>query len=151
VRRHAARPIEPPQLVPHLIETLRIAKEEAQRNAHTAVERDDVFFAMLRQEQALPVGALQAAGTDMVRFKRSIEAYLTPVETSAPGADVPLSPDVEALIGAAKRTLESRRRTNLNTLSILEQLIADESGIAARLIAAAGGSLATLREHLARV
>lgn len=64
--------------------------------------------------------------------------------------DMPLSASAQRVVDAAREAAETRRRSRVNSLHLMHALLENAPDTVADVLVAAGGSVARLREEIAK-
>jgi ATP-dependent Clp protease ATP-binding subunit ClpA len=145
-----ARPLPVPVIDRRLSRALDDSAVDARHMGQDAVREENLLFGLLRSGELPLLYFTQQSGMDRDRFYADVKSRVGAVEELAERASFPLHTDAQQLVDAAVALAAQRRKTEVYTLHLLYVLIADEQGIAARLLAQYGGSATRLREELKR-
>ena len=138
-------PVTPePKLTPKAKRVLELSADEARRMRHNYIGTEHILLALLRQKDGLAAVILGKLGLDLEQARTSVLSYLDVDDPLASGSDATTNAPASPL------EQEAHKYSDKILAKILQQMLSDDEGIAARLLGECGLDTERARARLAR-
>jgi ATP-dependent Clp protease ATP-binding subunit ClpA len=142
------RPVNPLGIDPKLREGLDLARDDARRLGQSDIRPENLLFGLLRSGGLPLMFFTKVSRMDLDRFRADVWDRVRATEDRIHRPDLPLHPDAEAAIQAARALATERRREMVQGLHLLYALTNTPDGAAAELLTQYGSSAAMLNAKL---
>ena len=135
-----ARPLQAPGIHPLIGEAMTFAQADAVREGHAVVGVESFVVGLLRVSEDARSLMTVVSRLDAQRFGRDFDPRIRSTSVAGPHTQLPVGAELQAAIDAAVARGTERRRDLVHMFHVLRELLRDERGTLARLVARYGGS-----------
>lgn len=145
-----ATPPTPAGINERMRKSLAYAMQDAVQQGNSVVSMENLLFGMFRFGQLAHVFFTRISNLDRERFNDEMAERVQSIAEPDPSLNVPLQPDVQAILDDAITMATERRADEVNAVHVLYAMTRAGEGFAVELLKKYGGDLATLNKELRR-